>query len=59
MKVSRTDTILGWAVVLVTAISPFGPTIYDAISENDDSFLFEYEYKKTRLSNGIVRLIML
>lgn len=46
MKFPNASTIIGWAMVVVTGLSPFGPTIYDKLSDDDYSFLFEYYYEK-------------
>lgn len=46
MKFPGAAAITGWATILATGLSPFGPAIYDALSEDEDSFLFEYDYKK-------------
>jgi hypothetical protein len=46
MKLPGAATISVWTTILVTGLSPFGPALYDAFSEDDDSFLFEYRYDK-------------
>jgi len=46
MKLPQVMTIIGWCTVFVTAISPFGPSIYESLSEEDENFLYEYTYNK-------------
>ncbi|WP_157281009.1 hypothetical protein [Pelomonas sp. Root1237] len=46
VKIPSAATLIGWATVVATAISPFGPAIYEAFADDDDSFLFEYKYTK-------------